>query len=58
MKGYKGFEKGLVCKGKQYAENTNDGYRLKNFKSHKVDGKIIKPDTWYKLVNGKFKRCD
>ena len=22
MKGYKGFEKGLVCKGKQYAENT------------------------------------
>ena len=22
MKGYKGFEKGMVCKGKQYAENT------------------------------------
>ena len=22
MKGYKGFEKGLVCCGKQYAENT------------------------------------
>ena len=22
MKGFKGFEKGLVCKGKQYAENT------------------------------------
>ena len=22
MKGYKAFEKGLVCKGKQYAENT------------------------------------
>jgi len=22
MKGYKGFEKGLVCKGKQYKENT------------------------------------
>nr|DAW32436.1 MAG TPA: hypothetical protein [Caudoviricetes sp.] len=22
MKGYKGFKKGLVCKGKQYAENT------------------------------------
>ena len=22
MKGYKGFNKGLVCKGKQYAENT------------------------------------
>ena len=22
MKGYKGFRKGLICKGKQYAENT------------------------------------
>ena len=22
MKGYKGFKKGLVCRGKQYAENT------------------------------------
>ena len=22
MKGYKGFEPGLICKGKQYAENT------------------------------------
>ena len=22
MKGYKGFNKGLICKGKQYAENT------------------------------------
>ena len=22
MKGYKGFEKGLICRGKQYTENT------------------------------------
>lgn len=22
MKGYKAFDKGLVCRGKQYAENT------------------------------------
>ena len=22
MRGYKAFEKGLICKGKQYAENT------------------------------------
>ena len=22
MKGYKGFEPGLICRGKQYAENT------------------------------------
>lgn len=22
MKGYKGFNKGLICRGKQYAENT------------------------------------
>lgn len=30
MKGYKGFSKGLVCRGKQYAENTV--YALKNGK--------------------------
>lgn len=22
MKGYKGFNKGMICRGKQYAENT------------------------------------
>ena len=74
MKGYKGFSKGLVCRGKQYAENTvfeeDDAkicksgmhfcenpfneYKLAGFKAHKVDGKTIKPDTFYSLKNGKF----
>ncbi len=27
---------------------------LVNFRAHKVDGKIIKPDTFYVLKNGKF----
>lgn len=39
MKGYKAFEKGLVCRGKQYSENTV-------FE--------IKADTWYQLKNGEF----
>lgn len=25
MKGYKGFEKGMICRGKQYAENSVRG---------------------------------
>ncbi len=39
-------------------EDTNEGYKLKAFKSHKVDGKTVKPDTWYKLINGKFKEVE
>lgn len=44
MKGYKAFDKGLVCKGKQYAENA----RFEEF------GGKIKADTWYRLENGKL----
>jgi len=29
-------------------------YRLMNFKTHKVDGEIIKPDTFYMLKGGEF----
>ena len=35
-------------------EKTEDGYTLVNFKAHKVDGKIIKEDTFYTLKNGEF----
>lgn len=28
--------------------------QLKTVKCHKVDGKTVKPDTWYMLKNGKF----
>ena len=36
-----------------YDEYTNE-YKLAGFKAHKVDGKTIKPDTFYSLKNGKF----
>lgn len=35
-------------------EETNNGYTLKCARMHKVDGKVIKPDTFYMLKNGKF----
>ena len=39
------------------AEWTKIGYEyhLVNVKTHKVDGKVIKPDTFYVLKNNKFK---
>ena len=39
-------------------KETEDGYKLVNFKSHKVDGKTIKPDTFYRLKNGKFEKSE
>ena len=36
-----------------YDESTYE-YKLAGFKAHKVDGKTIKPDTFYSLKNGKF----
>ncbi|MBQ7792887.1 MAG: hypothetical protein IJ366_00030, partial [Clostridia bacterium] len=39
-------------------EETEDGYKLVGFKSHKVDGKTIKPDTFYRLKNGKFEKVE
>lgn len=38
----------------EYGEWNGEEYPLINAKMHKVDGKTIKPDTWYKLKNGKF----
>lgn len=35
-------------------DKFNDRYKLVGFKAHKVDGKTIKPDTFYALKNGKF----
>lgn len=105
MKGYKAFEKGMICKGKQYTENTvfeeneavicqsgmhfckeplevlgyyplvDDNGNISEFaevesldeakaayipicvKTRKVDGKRIKEDTYYKLVDGKFQEA-
>ena len=35
-------------------DESADEYKLAGFKTHKVDGKTIKPDTFYSLKNGKF----
>ena len=35
-------------------KNINNKWQIKNFKTHKVDGKTIKEDTFYMLKNGKF----
>ena len=39
-------------------KHTNNGFVLKDFKSAKVDGKKIKENTFYKLVNSKFKEVE
>ena len=36
------------------AEDDELDRQLKTVKCHKVDGKTVKPDTWYMLKNGKF----
>lgn len=46
MKGYKGFNKDMTCRGMQY--------EVKEIKTVVVDGKKIKEDTYYALEDGKF----
>lgn len=38
----------------EWVEDENGDYTLKCAKMHKVDGKTIKPDTFYMLKDGKF----
>ena len=38
----------------EWTENDDGEHELKTVKCHKVDGKTVKPDTWYTLKNGKF----
>ena len=38
----------------EWTENDDGERELKTVKCHKVDGKTVKPDTWYTLKNGKF----
>ena len=40
------------------AEESNDDYTIKAWKAAVVDGKTIKPDTWYKLQDGEFAECE
>ena len=37
------------------AEENDSDYDIKEWKVAVVDGKSIKPDTWYELINGEFK---
>ena len=49
----------LAERGKGYKdENGNQTYPILNVKSFKVDGEIIKEDTYYILVNGEAKPLD
>ena len=38
----------------EWTQDENFDWHIKNFKTAKVDGKKIKPDTFYMLRNGKF----
>ena len=38
----------------EWKQKDNGEYDLINFKTHKVDGKVVKEDTYYTLKNGKF----
>jgi hypothetical protein len=38
----------------EYKWTEGDGYQILAVKAAKVDGKRIKPDTWYELKGGRF----
>ena len=40
------------------AEEGKFSYSISDWAAKVVDGEKIKPDTWYKLVNGEFVECD
>ncbi|MFA5659046.1 MAG: hypothetical protein WC900_07165, partial [Oscillospiraceae bacterium] len=52
--GYDSKAKGALSCWIALAEWDEEAGHIINFKSHKVDGKTIKADTFYKLQNGKF----
>ena len=38
----------------EWEQDENYDYHIKTVKAHKVDGKTVKPNVFYMLVNGKF----
>ena len=54
--GYKGRAKGALGCYIVLAERDNE-YKLVDVKAVKVDGKIIKADTYYMLIDGEFVEC-
>lgn len=42
----------------EWAQDENGEYYVKHFKTHKVDGKTIKPNIFYTLENGNFVKAE
>ena len=42
----------------EWGKDENEEWHIKIIRSHKVDGKIIKPGVFYKLKNGKFVKAE
>ena len=40
------------------AEEYDDSYTIKEWKSVVVDGELVKADTWYRLENGQLIECE
>jgi hypothetical protein len=38
----------------EWKKNKEGNWKIRTVKSAKVDGKRIKPDTFYSLIDGKF----
>ena len=56
--GYKSKAAGALGCWIVLAEWDSEGEHIIRVKSHKVDGKVIKPDTFYRLENNKFVEAD
>ncbi len=56
--GYKSKAKGALGCWIVMAEWDEQGANIVNVKSHKVDGKVIEPDTFYTLKNGRFVKSE
>ena len=48
----------LIALATRHHDHENGELKITDFKAAIVDGKTIKPDTWYKLQNGEFVECD
>lgn len=57
--------RGSKCKAKGgigtvilIANEHDNSYNISEWKAGVIDGKTLKPDTWYRLENGEFVECD